>query len=216
MKKFVLLLAFVCAGFISQAQQDSIRVVIECDSLYRPFLEHAGKVRVLGSKALYPGNRSHYFDLNRNNFFYIPIPKSDDELFEVMVYCKDFAGHYLQGETFIYNKTYYKRALYNIVNGKLLPSKKIYFDNRLTIKFKFPIRSISDKFLIDNSCPYCNRNDSVSWITYGLLVENPITGEVKLPEVFNPYNNPISEEIYNPGCNVGSNHWYCHSCKKEY
>ena len=205
----------ICSLSNSSAQHDSIKVVVECDSLYRPFWDFAGEVKVTFDNNTNDDSRDYEFELSFMKSFKIPKPKRSMRPIQLRIRNNTFYRYYLTGQDFKLFHNGYSFCKFDYDTGNMTYSDiKPYQNNSLTLKF--PTLPNYDKYLIDNTCSICHKNDSVSWIEWGLPLENATGEEVYIESIFNPYNNPMIDKEYNGGCTPGPHHWYCHRCKKEY
>lgn len=218
MKKGLLLLLLISCSLFAKAQQDSILVVIECDSLYRPFKKELGSLSVDFNTNDYNVSRDFELKMGDKNSFKIPIPANELELYELDIqFYKTPVNQYFSGESVRLGNEGWIKTSYNNL-GVLVDSQLIKYGDDLTLRFSFPLKCEYNKYLINNTCTVCALQDSVSWIVYGGAIEDPITRKIWSPEVYNPYNNPISSMFFSGDCDVGGcqPHWYCNRCKREY
>ncbi len=210
MKKGILILVILCLSLCANAQGDSVLVVIDCDSLYRPFLDSLGSLNVS------VGSEDYNYKISKARVFKIPMPK--DSTYNYLSLRFGHSLDILTGAFYAFNKNGYRVAKFDHRTGLPIETKIIKYNDEGIIKISIPIDISTDKYLIDNTCSKCNRNDKVSWIQYGMPMESPITGEIEffITDFYNPYNNPLVLPHYLGGCSPMKYHWYCNRCDKMY
>lgn len=219
MKRILLFVFITCFSFAAKAQQDSILVVIECDSAYRPFLEYAGEVSIGGDSKILP-KYGYSFFLKKRTSFSAPLPLSEKKRFGLTLSFRVGNTAFMERIELTYSRKNYGNAKYNRETGNhtLLDSTK--FGRKPIINISLPLECKYNESLTSNVCTSCYKNDSVSWIQHGMIRESPITGEIDMEtdNFFNPYNNEFILPHRLGGCFYAHchPHWYCHRCKREY
>jgi len=188
MKRTLILLVFLAASLVSLAQRDSIRVVIECDSLYRPFLECSDVSLRLGVEDRYGSG----IILDSDFSFLAPIPPK--------------GKYYYVSITSIL----FHNSLLVLEEGDKLLNKKAFSFPEACEYNKFLINNTCTKCTLNDSVTAIQFGLAI----YDLLPEDNyiiICNPYKNP--VNPKGYSGGCQYDADACRA---HWYCHRCKKEY